>query len=181
MELHKIEDVDFSFSQNEDMEDHINLVWKEGTLYISMKNLVLTDGRKWYDLPINELENVHVVSENPTRLRFELPSLDVIVTGKYAERLLALRHFLLPFLHPKREKLMKDNLKTLLKFWALGVKNVIALTTLLPLTAEETRKLLVTAREDDLIADDGSLTEKGLKMFSDKERELLESLEVING
>jgi len=181
MELHKIEDVDFSISQNGDMEEHINLVWKEGALYISMKNIVLTDGKKWYDLPIGELENVQVISENPTKLRFQLPSLEVIVSGKFAERLMALRHFLLPFLHPKREQLMRDNLPILLKFWSLGVTTPIALSTLLPLTLDETKKLLSVAREEKLISDTGELTEKGLKLFSHLERELLQNLEVTNG
>ena len=181
MELHKIEDVDFSISQNGDMEEHINLVWKEGALYISMKNIVLTDGKKWYDLPIAELENVQVISENPTKLRFQLPSLEVIVSGKFAERLMALRHFLLPFLHPKREQLMRDNLPILLKFWSLGVTTPIALSTLLPLTLDETKKLLSVAREEKLISDTGELTEKGLKLFSHLERELLQNLEVTNG
>jgi hypothetical protein len=180
MELHKIEDVDFSITQNGDSEEHINLVWKEGALYISMKNIVLTDGKKWYDLPIQELENIQVISEKPTKLRFLLPSLEVIVSGKYAERLLALRHFLLPFLHPKREQLMIDNLPSLLKFWSLGVTTPVALSTLLPLTLDETKKLLNIARDEQMISDTGALTQKGLRMFSHLERELLENLEVTN-
>jgi hypothetical protein len=145
-----------------------------------MKNIVLTDGKKWYDLPIEELDNIQVLSENPTKLRFMLPSLEVIVSGKYAERLLALRHFLLPFLHPKREQLMRDNIPTLLKFWSLGVTTPIALSTLLPLTLEETKKLLSMAKDEDLITDTGEITQKGLKSFSVNERELLKNLEVIN-
>ena len=178
MELHKIEDVDFSITQGFAADQNINLVWKEGELFLSMKNIVLTDGKRWYDLPLKELQNVQVISENPTKLKFQLPSLDVIVTGKYAERLLALQHLLLPYLRPKREKLMKDNTKTILKFWSLGVRNVTALTTLVPLTADEVKKLIVSAKEEKLIAADDSLTKKAYEMFSSEERELLQRLEV---
>ncbi len=180
MELHKIEDVDFSITQGLASDQNINLVWKEGELYLSMKNIVLTDGKRWYDLPIKELENVQVISENPTQLRFSMPSLEVIVTGKYAERLLALQHLLLPYLHPKREKLMKDNLRTILKFWALGVRNITALATLVPLTAEEVRKLIISAREEKLITTGDKLTKKAYERFSPEERELLQRLEVIH-
>jgi hypothetical protein len=179
MELHKIEDVDFSITQGFASDQNINLVWKEGELFLSMKNIMLTDGKRWYDLPIKELENVQVISENPTKLRFQLPSLEVIVTGKYAERLLALQHLLLPYLRPKREKLMKDNMRTILKFWSLGVRNITALTTLVPLTADEVKKLVASARKEELITADDKLAKKAYDMFSPEERELLQRLEVI--
>jgi hypothetical protein len=76
---------------------------------------------------------------------------------------------------------MKDNLPSLLKFFSLGVTTPIALSTLLPLTLDETKKLLTIARDEDMISETGELTQKGLKMFSDLERELLENLEVTNG
>jgi hypothetical protein len=181
MELHKIEDVDFTINHNFQSQRDINLVWKEGKLYLSFKNLFLTDGKVWYEMPIKELENVQVMSENPTKLRFQLPSVEVIVTGKYAERLQALRHFLLPFLDSKRKKIMEDSLIYLIKFWHLGVREPKAFTTLMPLTVEEARKLIASAKEEDLISTEGKLTEKAYQMFSPKERELLRSLEVIDG
>jgi hypothetical protein len=180
MELHKIEDVDFTINHDPNSEPDINLVWKEGQLYLSLKNIVLTDGKRWYDLPIEELENIRVISENPTRLSFRLPSLEVIVTGKYAERLLALRHLLLPLLHKKRKKIMKDCQKDLIRFWSIGVKTPAALATLLPLSSEEIRNIIAQTKEEKLITMDGNLTEKAYEMFSTKERELLQCLEVKN-
>jgi len=179
MELYKIEDVDFSINQGSVSEGNINLILREGELYLSLRNVVLTDGTKRYDLPIKELENVEVIDEEPTKLSFQLPSLEIIVTGKYAERLLALRHFILPFIHPQRKEIMKDSLKNLIKFWSLGVTKTTALATLLPLTAEEIRTLITSAREKNLITADRKLTDKAYEMFSPKERELLKSLEVI--
>lgn len=181
MKLHKIEDVDFSINQGFVSDHEINLVWKEGALYLSLKNIMLTDGKRWYDIPINDLENIEVISEKPTKLRFHLAALDVIVTGKYAERLLALRHLLLPYIHPIREEIMKDSLKILLKFWSLGVRNPQALITLLPLSVEEIRKLISSAKEENLFTTDEKLTDKAFLMFSARERELLRSLEGMNG
>ncbi len=180
MELHKIENVNFSINQGSDSEHDINLVWKEGKLYLSLKNIMLTDGKRWYDIPIMELENIQVISENPIKLRFQLPSLDVIVTGNFAERLSALRHLLLPFIHPRREEIMKDSLSILLKFWSLGVRNPTALCTLLPLTAEEVRSLISLAKEENLIANDGKLTKQAYDHFSDEESKLLRNLEAMN-
>lgn len=181
MQLHKIDDIDFSINQGLASDRQLNLVWKKGELYLSMKNIMLTDGEIWFDIPLKDLENIQIVSENPTKLRFQLPSLEVIVTGNYAERLLALRHLLLPYLHPKREELMKDSLKTLIKFWSLGVRNPIALTTLVPLTTDEIRTLIISAKEDELITPEGGLTDKAYEIFSSEERDLLRRLEETNG
>lgn len=181
MELHKVEDVDFRINQGPLSDGNINLILKEGELYLSLENVVLTDGKRWYDLPIKELENIQLISEDPVKLRFQLPSLDVIVTGKEAERLMALRHFLLPYIQPKREEIMKENLKYLLKFWTLGIRDAQSLTMLLPLTIDETTKLIASAKEDNLITKEGKLTELALEMFSPKEKEILRTLEVING
>ncbi|UCE73700.1 MAG: hypothetical protein JSV56_11840, partial [Methanomassiliicoccales archaeon] len=150
-------------------------------LYLSLKNVVLTDGKRWYDLPIKDLENVQVICEDPVKLRFSLPSLEVIVSGKYAERLLALRHFLLPYIQPKREELMEGNIKNLIKFWSLGVRSPTALRTLLPLTSEEIHQLITSAKKNDLITSEGTLTDKAYQMFTPEERELLKNLEVIDG
>lgn len=181
MELHKVEDVDFRINRGPITEGNINLVLKEGELYLSLENLILTDGKRWYDLPINELENIQVISEEPVKLRFQLSSLEVIVSGKYAERLLALRHFLLPYIQPKREEIMKDNVKSLLKFWTLGIRDAQALTMLLPLTLEETNKLLEHAKEQKFITKEGRLSDSALELFTSKEKDILQTLEVING
>ncbi len=181
MELHKIENVDFSINHGLISDEDINLVWKEGELYLSVRNLVLKEKNRWYDFPLKELDNIQVICENPTKLKFQLPSLEVIVSGEYAERLLALRHFLLPLIHPKREELMKESLNTLIKFWHLGVRNPVALATIMPLTAEEIRKLANRAKEDGLITPKGRLTEKGYKRFEPEERNLLRKMEVMNG
>jgi hypothetical protein len=181
MELYKIEDVDFSINQDLDNDVNINLIWKEGELYLSLKNLVLTDKKRWYDIPLKELENVQIISENPTKLKFDLPSLEIIVTGKYAERLLALRHFLLPYIQPKREEIMKKSLDNLIKFWHLGVRNHAALASILPVTTEEIRKLINSATEENLIDSKGRLTEKGYERFIPEERELLRKLVITNG
>lgn len=157
------------------------MILKEGELYLSLKNIVLRDKKRWYDLPIKELENVEVICENPIKLKFQSPSVEVIVIGKYAERLLALRHFLMPYLHPKRKEKMKDSLKTLIKFWSLGVRDPTAFTNLLQLTAEEIRKLITLAKEEKLITTEGKLTDKAYEMFSPDERKLLKNLEAING
>ncbi|UCG71037.1 MAG: hypothetical protein JSV09_08585 [Thermoplasmata archaeon] len=181
MELYKIEDVDFSINQDLDNDVNINLIWKEGELYLSLKNLVLTDKKRWYDIPLKELENVQIISENPTKLKFELPNLEIIVTGRYAERLLALRHFLLPYIQPKREEIMKKSMDILIKFWHLGVRNPGALASILPVTTDEIRKLITSAKEKDLIDNEGRLTEKGYERFIPEERELLRKLVITNG
>ncbi len=180
MELHKIENVDFSINQGV-VEDHINLIWKEGELYLSIKNIILKDKKRWYDIPIKELENVQVISENPTKLKFQLSSLEIIVSGKYAERLLALRHFLLPYIQPKRKEIMKESLNNLIKFWHLGVRSPVALATIMPLTTEEIRRQVSFAKEENLLTMDDKLTDKGFDRFTPEERELLKRLEVSNG
>ena len=181
MELYKIENVDFSINHGIVSEGSINLILKEGELFLSLENIILKDEKRWYDLPIKELENVEVISENPIILRFLSSSLELTVSGKYAERLLALRHFLMPYIHPKRKEKMKDSIKSMIKFWSLGVRNLQAFANLLQLTVDEIRRLIVFAKEKGLISQDGKLTDKAYNMFSSEERELLRNLEAING
>ena len=170
MKAQKYEDVQFIISQDGDGEPNLNLVWKEGGLFLSLSGLFISDGDTWYELPVKDLVNVNIINEEPLQLRFKIPALDVVVTGKRAERLLALRHFLLPYI--KREK-DGSGMKGLIKFWAVGIFDLDILSRLM--SEEETAviQMINKAKKDGLISEDGRVTEKGLNLLSANERKVL--------
>jgi hypothetical protein len=180
LKVHKVDNVDFTINQTSSYQPDFNLVWREGDLYISLTNIILSDGNKWYELPIKELTSVHVIDEKPIKIQFKLPSVDIIVTGKYAERLLALKHFLMPFIHSNKEYETHDSLKNLIKFWSLDIKDVDQLSKLLQLSVSDTEKLIGTAKEKKLISEKGELTPQAHKLFSSEEKKMLNDLEVKN-
>jgi hypothetical protein len=180
LKVHKIDTVDFTINQTSSAQSDFNLVWKEGDLYLSLTNIILSDGNKWYELPIKDLKSVHIIDEKPVKIQFRLPSVDIIVTGKYAVRLLALKHFLMPYITPQKESEAHDNLKNLIKFWSLDIQDISQLSKLLSLSPEDTKKLIETAREKDLITPKGDLTPQAYDLFSSEEKKMLKDLEVKN-
>ena len=170
MKAQKYEDVQFIISQDGDGEPNLNLIWKDGGLFLSLSGLFISDGDTWYELPVSDLVNVNVINEEPLQLRFKIPALDVVVTGKRAERLLALRHFLLPYIKHDRDR---DGMKSLLKFWAVGIYDLDILVRLMGEEEGHIVTLIQKAKKDGLIADDDRVTEKGLSMLSADERNVL--------
>ncbi len=170
MKAQKYEDVQYIISQDGDGEPNLNLVWKDGGLFISLSGLFISDGDTWYELPVKDLVNVNVINEEPLQLRFKIPALDVVVMGKRAERLLALRHFLLPYI--KREK-DGSGIKGLVKFWAVGIMELDILARLMGEEESEIVQMIEEAKKGGLISEDGRVTEKGLALLSANERTVL--------
>jgi len=158
MKAHKYENVEFVINHSSDDGIKLSLVWRKGGLYLSLSGLFLTDGSTWYELPVKDLENITVLSDEPLKLRLKIPSLDIMVSGQRAERLLALRHFLLPSISAEGGS---DKLKSLLRFRALGITDKELLSKLLNVDAQNVENLMKIAREKSLVDSRGSLTKAG--------------------
>lgn len=173
MKAQKYEDVQFAIQQNGDRELSLNIVWRAGGLYLSLSGLFLNEGGAWYEIPIADLEKVNVINENPLQLRFSVPSLNVVVTGQRAERLLALRHFILPYLGGRKAM---NGVEALLKFWAVGVQDIDILGKLMGKREADVEELVARTREQGFISSDGQVTDKGLSILKPEERHLLERI-----
>ena len=172
MKAHKVEEVRFGVNQQyEDM--NIKLIWKEGGLYISISGIILNDGEKWYELPVGNLEDISIIEEDPITILFKSEALRVVITGKNAEKLSALRHFLLPYIHgtPTNEW---RTLKSLLKIMSLGIQDIKTLSELLHVNEAEINNLINQARAEGIMDTNGELTAKGREMFSPEEKPLIE-------
>ena len=98
MKARKLDDVEFSITPEHSGGVGIDVVWQRGQLFLSLRDVLLTDGEIWYELSVAELEKIAIISQEPLKLEFLLPSLRIIVGGESAQRLLTLRHFLLPYI-----------------------------------------------------------------------------------
>ncbi len=173
MKATELDDIEFQICHTGKDALHLDLVWKQGQLFLSLKNLLMTDGESWFEISINELENIDIVGEDPLRLRFTFPGMQINVTGESAERLQALRHLLLPY--TKKEGTSK--LKSLVKFWIMNIRDETVLANLLDLEIEGLRTLILAAEERGFLRN--SLpTHVGMALFSKKERELFNTLGV---
>lgn len=98
----------------------------------------------------------------------------ITVSGGFAEKLLALRHLLLPYI--KEENSVKEPILGVLKLWGLNIKDTKAISDLLDIDSSKVEDLLKEAKENELIKDN-QLTKKGKKLL-DEDGDLLEKLEV---
>lgn len=167
MKARKYENVEFVINHSTD-DAKLSLIWKKGGLYLSLSGLFLTDGETWYELPVRELENISVVSESPLKLRIKIPSLDIMISGERAEKLLALRHFLLPYISGEKDD---DEVKALLRFWGIDIRDVNVLSKLLNTEPASVVKLIDEAKAKGLIDENGDLSSKGNNMFPKGENE----------
>ncbi|KYK26914.1 MAG: hypothetical protein AYK23_00545 [Candidatus Proteinoplasmatales archaeon SG8-5] len=164
MKARKYENVEFVINHSTD-EMKLSLVWKKGGLYLSLSGLFLTDGNTWYELPVKELENITVVSDTPPKIRLKIPQLDIMISGERAEKLLALRHFLLPYISGDEPD---SELKALLRFWGIGIKDAPILSKLLKIDEETIEKLITESKDRGYIDGNGEITPAGNRMFSDE-------------
>lgn len=176
MKAHKVDEVEFSI--NHSFEDvKIDMVWKHGCLYLSLSQIYLTDGEVWYEVPVKELENISVIQEQPLRLKFQVPSIDIVVTGERAERLLALRHFLLPYIKFKIDLSDEQNLmKAALKFWVLGMNDLSTLAEILKISQEKVSSLLKIAHEKNYLTAKNKLSRSAQALYSENEIKILRKL-----
>jgi hypothetical protein len=163
MKARKYENVEFVINHSTD-EMKLSLVWKKGGLYLSLSGLFLTDGNTWYELPVKELENITVVSDAPPKIRLKIPQLDIMISGERAEKLLALRHFLLPYISGEKPD---SDLKALLRFWGIGIRDAAILSKLLKIETDDIERLIAESKGKGLIGRDGEITPAGNRMFSD--------------
>ena len=168
MKAQKYENVEFVINHSADESIKLSLVWKKGGLYLSLSGLFLTDGSTWYELPVKDLENISVISDEPLKLRLKIPSLDIMISGQRAERLLALRHFLLPSISGGGKE---DKMNSLLRFSALGIKEKEILSKLLDIEALKIDELITAAQDKGLMGADGELTDKGNSLISNESGE----------
>ncbi|MCK5024419.1 MAG: hypothetical protein KAR56_02255 [Thermoplasmata archaeon] len=166
MKAKKYENVEFVINHSGDDSMKLSLVWKKGGLYLSLSGLFLTDGSTWYELPVKDLETISVVNDEPLKLRLKIPSLEILVSGQRAERLLALRHFLLPSISDEGGI---DKLNSLLRFRALGICEVEVLSKLLNVNAQKIEEIISVAKEKGYISREGEVTELGNSQIAAKE------------
>jgi hypothetical protein len=170
MKARKYENVEFVINHSTSEDVKMSLVWKKGGLYLSLSGLFLTDGATWYELPVKDLERISVLSDTPLKLRLQIPSLDIMISGQRAEKLLALRHFLLPYISGEGKE---DVLCSLLKFWVIGIKDVDVLSKLLKLDEKKVKDLIAAAKEKGYMDKKGKVTKSGGEMVSDENNILL--------
>ena len=162
MKARKYENVEFVINHSSD-DMKLSLVWKKGGLYLSLSGLFLTDGNTWYELPVKELEHITVLSDAPLKLRLKIPSLDIMISGDRAEKLLALRHFLLPYISGTKED---TELRSMLRFWGIGIRDQTILGKLLNIEPARVKELISEAKTKHLLEKNGDLSRAGDQLLS---------------
>ena len=96
MKAHKVDDVSFRVNLIAS-DSQIDLSWKNGGLFLSIRGLLFEESGEWFEAPITDVRYIRVIKEEPLKLLFGLNNVDIVVTGDNPNHLMALRHFLLPF------------------------------------------------------------------------------------
>ncbi len=163
---------DIKFAILQDVKDvKVNICLREGELYLSISDIYFRDGDKWYEIPLKKLEYINVVNKDPPELEFKIPSLKVKVEGEYAEKLLALRYLLLPYIKKYNEDEIEP-MVAVLRLWSMGIAETKAIADLLKTSEDEVEELLDRSEKEGL-KDEAGLTDEGKK--------LIEKLEICRG
>ena len=167
--MQKVGNVSFRIvDKNLDM----GFTWKDGVLYLTLHNVMLTDGNTWYEIPIKELRDIETGSDES--ISFVVEDMSLNIKGKSAERLLALRHLLLPLIDGVPEG--ADLTEGVIKLILLGIDDPGVMASLLKRNTEDVIITLEDAERNGFI-EAGRVTEKGKEFLSPEERELLEKAE----
>ncbi len=173
LKAQKVDDVKFKIERdNSDLK--FEFLKKEGGLFLSLSNLFFKSEEKWYEIPLEKLERIEVIQKDPPKLEFSIPSMKITVMGSFAEKLMALRHLLLPYIRDEDSDI--EPLLGVLKLWGLGIKDNNAIADLLGLDNEEVNDHIDNAKKNGLI-ENNKITEKAKKLL-EEDGDLLEKLEV---
>lgn len=96
MKAHKVDDISFRVNLMTS-DSQVDLSWKNGSLFLSIRGLLLEQSGEWFEIPIRDVRYIRLVEDEPVKLLFGLENADIVVTGGNPNHLMALRHFLLPF------------------------------------------------------------------------------------
>ncbi len=164
MKAQKVDNIKFAILQ--DVKDiDVNICLREGELYLSISDIYFREGDKWYEIPLKKLEYINVLNKDPPELEFKIPSLKVRVEGEYAEKLLALRYLLLPYIEKYNDEDIEP-IQVVLRIWSMGIQDHKAIADLLKISQAEVEELLEKADKDGLRNEKG-LTEKGKRLMED--------------
>ncbi len=162
----KVDDVGYSFldEKKESGDMKVDFVWKHGTLYLSLSGLLLDAGGKWYEITIEDLQTIRILCSKPTKLLFELGGIAVILVGKNAETLIALRHMLAPFMDRKRKKKLDDRsdfIAEFLKLWGVGARDLKAIGCLCGTDLQNAKRVKQLAVKRGYIDERGEVSQMG--------------------
>ncbi len=162
MKAQKVDNVRFIIKQ-EHPDVHIDIKSKQGELYLSLSDLFFREGDRWYEIPIKKLQSIKIVSKEPLEVEFTLPSIKIQVEGEYAERILALRHLLLPYV--ENQRVNEEPLVSIVKMVEVGINKIEALSDILKIAKNEVEDLLEKARKEGYMVKN-TVTEDGKEFIA---------------
>ncbi|MDG6220709.1 MAG: hypothetical protein QCI38_04590 [Candidatus Thermoplasmatota archaeon] len=174
VQTQKLDDIRFSI---QDGEVGLQLEWRSGELFLSLRGVVIKQGETWYEIPVRDLIGIRTEESSPRKIELSLHAARVVIEGENAEFLQALRHFLLPYVEPHSTTSLMGSF---LKLWALGLRDLTSLAKVLNLGPEVVSALMEQARRDGLI-ENGVLSEKALAHFSKDDADFLKRMEAFYG
>ena len=95
IEAKKIADVDFNIVTDKEVKD-IRFIWKKGKLYISVSSILVNSKNVWYEIPVDKISDIRIGDKEDT-LYIMFEEGKMALHSSNIEVLMALRHFLLPF------------------------------------------------------------------------------------
>lgn len=173
VEAKKFADVEYKIYQKID-HCKLDLLWKEGGLFLTLSEVLISHGEQYYVIPIKEIERVSIVSEKPVKLVLEFGNIELVFTGEAGHKLSAFRHLLLPYI--KSASQPSDKMKLLLLYWAMGLQTIKSLSAAIGIEIEECDMLLAEAKDRKYISKKGKLTKLAMELFSPAEQEKLDIL-----
>ena len=145
----------------------MGLLWKDGSLYLSISGLMLTDGDRWYSIPFKDLKDIEA---DEGEILLKIDGAEIRIKGENAERLMALRHLILPLIDgvPKEDELTVDVIKMLL----IGIKDRDVIGALLKKDPADIERIMENAEKNGYISG-YDVTGKGKALLSPEDMEML--------
>ncbi len=82
--------------------DKIKFMWKKGKMYLSMSDVIINSNNRWYELPVDAIDDVSIDENGMLIIDFKNGSIKIV--SKDINSLKVMRYFLLPYILGEREK-----------------------------------------------------------------------------
>ena len=61
---------------------NVNIIRREGKIYLSFYGIYLSSGKTWYEIPIEAIKSIELVKEDNPKLIFRLEDMNITITSQ---------------------------------------------------------------------------------------------------
>jgi len=98
MKIYRVDSGKFSINVGYTENSKIDLVWRDGEIYLSVSGICLNHEKQWYELPIKDIKSIDIVEGVVPLLKISGDTFSVTITSKNISTLKSLKFLIQPYI-----------------------------------------------------------------------------------